>query len=306
MTLEQSLYAAPPEKFVAARDEAVARARADGDRDRAKQLAGLRRPTVAAWLVNLLALRRPEQVGELLDLGAALREAQQDLRGEQLRELSAQRRAAISGLVAQARRLAVEAGRPARDSLPLAEVEATLSAALADDEVAEAVRAGRLTRAAGYAGFGEAPRPQLRVVDGGRRARQPDGQDAESAGPADDGQPPAAGRRAGRGRDGTGGAPAADPGSADRAGREQARRDREREADRARREAARLARIEQAQATLGQATADEREAVRVLAELSAELERLRERHAAAEIAVREAKLRRRTAERDANRAGRPG
>ncbi|HYN92546.1 MAG TPA: hypothetical protein VES42_01690, partial [Pilimelia sp.] len=142
------LYAAPPEGFVAARDEAVARARAGGDVAAARWIAALRRPTIAAWLVNLLALRRPDLVTELTELAAALRVAQRELRGAELRELSAQRRAAVSALVGQARELAAAADPrvdPAR--LPVAEVEATLNAALSDVEVAAVLTAGRLVRA---------------------------------------------------------------------------------------------------------------------------------------------------------------
>src|SRR5436190_17648333 len=87
------LYTEPPERFIALREEAVAAARRAGDRRTAEALGKLRKPTVAAWLVNLLARRRPELVGELLALGEGLRSAQHDLRGDQLRELSGQRRA---------------------------------------------------------------------------------------------------------------------------------------------------------------------------------------------------------------------
>lgn len=161
------LYTVPPARFVAARDEAVSRARAAGDRATAAALAKLRRPTVAAWLVNLLALRRPDLVAELDALAAGLREAQRGLRGERLRELAAQRRAVVSALVATARALAVEEDPTlARATLPLAEVEATLHAALADQGVAERVRGGRLLKPVAYAGFGEPPRPRLRLVPG--------------------------------------------------------------------------------------------------------------------------------------------
>ena len=54
------LYTLPPAAFTAARDAAVGEARQAGDRATATELAGLRRPTQAAWLVNLLALSRPE------------------------------------------------------------------------------------------------------------------------------------------------------------------------------------------------------------------------------------------------------
>ena len=56
--LIRRLYEAPPEGFVAGRAAAVAAAKKAGDTATAKRLAALRKPTVAAWLVNLLALRR--------------------------------------------------------------------------------------------------------------------------------------------------------------------------------------------------------------------------------------------------------
>jgi hypothetical protein len=265
LTPEQTLYALPPDRFIAGRDEAVARARADGDLESAARLAKLRRPTVAAWLVNLLALHRPEQVGELLDLAAALREAQHGLRGEELRQLSTRRREAIAGLVGQVRGLAVAAGRPSRETLPLAEVEATLTAALADEEVAVAVRAGRLARATEYAGFGGVPdesaQPRLRVIDGGR------------------------GKAAARD---------------DRAAREE-RRAAEKAETAA--QAARADELKRAGDALRQATADEQRATREVAELAEQLETLRERQAAAEVAVREAKLRRKAAQRAVDRLG---
>ena len=130
-----ALYALPPERFTAARDEQVAAARQAGDRELARRLAGLRRPTVAAWLVNLLAIERPDLVDELLALGDQLRSAQHALRGAQLRELSARRRGTVTGLAGTARELAVAAGRPAGEQLPVDDVIATLNAALADPEV---------------------------------------------------------------------------------------------------------------------------------------------------------------------------
>ena len=48
-------------------------------------------------------------------------------------------------------------------SLPPDEM-ATLQAALSDTAIAEQVRSGRLTKAVTYAGFGEVPRPRLRLV----------------------------------------------------------------------------------------------------------------------------------------------
>jgi hypothetical protein len=163
------LYALPPDGFVAARNEAAKRAKAAGDRRLADEIGKLRRPTVGAWVVNRLARQRPELVDELLELGEALRSAQRDLRGDELRELSMRRRAVVAGLSREAVRLARR--DHGRDNLPVAEIEATLAAALADPAVAEQVRTGRLVKTVAYAGFGETPRPRLRLLHGG--AAQP-------------------------------------------------------------------------------------------------------------------------------------
>ncbi|GAA4247483.1 hypothetical protein [Dactylosporangium darangshiense] len=156
------LYSAPPEEFIALRGEEIAKARQARDTARAAALAKLRKPTVAAWLVNRLAHERPDLVADLLALAEELRAAQRELRGADLRELSVRRRATVTALAREAARLAGDA----RGNLPTAEVEATFAAALADAEVAAAVREGRLTKALEYTGFGETPRPNLRLVQG--------------------------------------------------------------------------------------------------------------------------------------------
>ncbi|MGK5679247.1 hypothetical protein [Actinoplanes sp. URMC 104] len=170
--LIQRLYESPPDGFVAARTAAIADARKAGDRATAKRLAALKKPTVAAWVVNLLALRRPELIEELVELSTSLREAQRGLDGTALRELTNQRRQVVSALVAAAGKLA-RAEEPSI-KLPLGEVEATLTAALAEPEIAAQVRTGRLIRSATYAGFGEVPRPRLRLVTD---EAAPDGED---------------------------------------------------------------------------------------------------------------------------------
>ena len=175
--LIQRLYEAPPDGFVAARTAAVNEARRSGDQQGAKRLAALKKPTVAAWVVNLLALRRPDLIDELVDLAAALREAQRGLHGDALRELTAQRRQVVSALVGAARGLA-QAEQPSV-KLPLAEVEATLTAAMAEPEIAAQVRTGRLIRAASYAGFGEVPRPRLRLISDEAAADEEAAPDAE-------------------------------------------------------------------------------------------------------------------------------
>lgn len=268
--LVRQLYRTPPDRFVAARDEAAAEARRAGDVRAAREIARLRRPTVAAWLVNLLALDRPELVADLGQLAESLRSAQRELRGARLRELSTQRRAVVGALIAEVRTLAAEAlGAPPPGKLPLGEVEATLHAALSDAEVAEQVRAGRLLRAARYAGFGEVPRPQLRLVTG-------DDEGEEAA------EPPSPDRPA---------PPAGQAERAARAERERRRRALAKELARARTDQ------ERAEAELAGAADAERAGVDALTEIETELAELERRRAVAEQELSRCTLARRTAER---------
>jgi hypothetical protein len=147
------LYALPPEDFIAARDELVATARKAGDGKAAATIGKQRRPSRSAWVVNQLVRQRGEEVDQLLDLGDALRDAQQALAGDDLRRLSAQRRSVVSALARDARAVATELGQPVNEAVQR-EVEASLDAALADPTVAELVRSGRLTMALRHSGFG--------------------------------------------------------------------------------------------------------------------------------------------------------
>lgn len=149
----EELYALPPRDFTAARDAEVRRLRSAGERERAGEVAALRKPTVAAWLANRLVREHPDEVGPLLELGAALREATETLSGPQLRDLSRRRGQLVQALVRQARRLAAEAGQAVSEEAA-GQLEQTLGAALADEQAGEQLRAGRLTEALRHTGFG--------------------------------------------------------------------------------------------------------------------------------------------------------
>ena len=139
--IADELYALAPEEFTAARDKAAKAARDDGDRELADAVKKFRKPSISTWLVNVVA--RTEQLDDLLDLGAALREAQRTLDGAELRTMSRQRHQVIRSLSELAHQ---RSGKKVGDSAQR-EFEATLEAALADDAAAEAVRSGRLMRA---------------------------------------------------------------------------------------------------------------------------------------------------------------
>jgi hypothetical protein len=298
--LIRRLYEAPPDGFVAARAAAVADARKAGDREAARRYAALRKPTVAAWLVNLLALRRPELIDDLVDLSSALREAQRGLQGNQLRELSTQRRRVVSALVAAARTLALDVDRGlGAAKLPLAEVETTLTAALAEPDVAQQVRSGRLVRAVTYAGFGEVPRPRLRLIT----AEDAEGQDDEA--PADDEE--AAGEPSRPGGPERSAASAAQERAAarERAAAERRRRERaERRRELAKDLKAAQAAEGRADAQLEKAETAERDAGHLVEDLDAELAELERRRTEAQADVARRKLARRAAEREAAAARR--
>ncbi|MET8198725.1 hypothetical protein [Micromonospora taraxaci] len=299
--LVQQLYRTPPDRFVAARDAAVAEARRAGDATTARQLARLRRPTVAAWLVNLLAIRRPELVADLVQLADALRTAQRELRGPRLRELSAQRRAVVGALVVEVRKLAAaEPEAPPAGRLPLAEVEATLNAAFSDAEVAEQVRAGRLLRAASYAGFGEVPRPQLRLVTGDEEQEE----ERPARRPGTQRERPEAASRTDRTTSRTDRTTSRTDRAAERAEQAERAAQRTARAERARQRRAldrELGRAqadqERVEAELTEATAQEQDGVAVLDGIEAELAELERRRAVAEQDLSRAKLARRAAER---------
>ncbi|MFD5950311.1 hypothetical protein ACFWAZ_27155 [Streptomyces collinus] len=162
-SVADELYALRPEEFTAARASAVASARTAGDRELAARIGALRKPSLAAWVSNLLVRSSPGEVEPLLRLGEGLRQAHQDLDGAQLRELSRRQHALIRALSLQARQLAKEAGHPIGEGVQR-EVENTLHAVLADPEAARAWAGGRLTRpldaAVGFPAVAEGARPQ--------------------------------------------------------------------------------------------------------------------------------------------------
>ena len=147
------LYATAPDAFITRRAELVRAARLAGDRALATAIGKLRKPTRSAWLVNLYARSASDELAELLELGAALRVAQEQLSTADLRRLSAQRNTVVTAASRRAVALAEARGYRASESVRQ-EVNLTLQAALADPTVAEQVRAGTVTEAHTYGGFG--------------------------------------------------------------------------------------------------------------------------------------------------------
>jgi hypothetical protein len=144
----------------------------------AAAIGRLRRPTVSAYILNLLVRRQPEVGEQLVALGEELRRAQEQLSGPELRQLATQRAQLVGALVRSARKVAADAGHPVTQAIAY-DLEQTLHAALADPDVAAEVGAGRLVRAASRTGFDAAPpapaKParRLRAVRDDERAEDP-------------------------------------------------------------------------------------------------------------------------------------
>ncbi|WP_258723351.1 hypothetical protein [Cellulomonas sp. NS3] len=319
------LYGLAPADFTAARNARAKEARAAKDRALATRLAALPRPSAAAWAVNLLVRRDPGLVDQLLSMGAALREAQASLSGADLRDLNRQQHQLLVEVRRRAEAAARDAGHPLSPTIAQ-NVHATLHAAMADPDAAEAVRSGLLVADLQSTGFGPVD------VDGAVAPvdATADGEDAEPAAPTRRRARPdvdelevarqrraAAGRAPGRSRgraptastdrarrggatgedDPGAGAEAQDGGARDAGSRDRATRDRD-EAGRADREQAEQERAAQEQAERERAEAERAAAERERAE-RAERERAERERAAAERAAereRAAAERRRRAE----------
>ena len=146
LSIAEELYSLAPGEFTGTRNEWARQTRADGDRELAERVTALRRPSTAAWVVNMLMRHQAEQMTQVLDLGASLRRAQADLDGDALRELTHQRRRLTTVLTQQGRELARDLGQKVTGSVA-EQVEDTLHAAMVDEGAAAAVRSGMLVAA---------------------------------------------------------------------------------------------------------------------------------------------------------------
>ncbi len=145
------LYASSADNFTEARNAA---ARECGDKALAQRIKKLKKPSVAAWAVNLLVRRESDQIDSVLALADSLRAAAEALDGDELRALTRQRRQLTTALASTARSLAREAG--VRLTGPVVDqVEGMLNAAMLDPVAAQVIRTGRILTAFTSTGVSE-------------------------------------------------------------------------------------------------------------------------------------------------------
>lgn len=143
LAVADELYALSPGDFTPARD---AKAKELKGTDLAPRVKALRKPSLAAWVVNLLVRHETEQVEQVLSVGAALRQAQASMSADDLRALTRQRRQLTAAVTTRARALSREHGQKVTEAVA-DQVEATLTASMVDEGCAAAVRSGLLVTA---------------------------------------------------------------------------------------------------------------------------------------------------------------
>lgn len=137
-----ALYGLPLDEFTRARNDLTRRLRAERKPEDAAEVAGLRKPTAAAWVVNQLVRERRDEVRALLAAANDLRAGAED--GD------ARFREAVDRLARSARETLVASGRSAPDHV-VQEVVTTLRAVAATEP--EALETGRLTKGREASGF---------------------------------------------------------------------------------------------------------------------------------------------------------
>jgi len=171
------LYGLQPEEFLDARRRLALTTKSAEEPGLAKAIDSVRKPTAAAWAINQLTRRQPDEIERLVTLAASLHDAQERVDGKALKELGRERTKLVDELVRCCARTVQEAGGSLSPAVAN-QVRETFVAALASTAATDAVASGQLTRALSYAGFGDvdvseataapspARRPVLRVIAG--------------------------------------------------------------------------------------------------------------------------------------------
>ncbi len=154
------LFGLPLERFIGERTALIKELRARGERDQAKRVAALRKPSLAAWAVNQLVRTQSPDVQALFDAGDGARHAQAELLtgrsgGTELREALDREREAVSRLLGAARGLLSSEGHEL-SLVMLERVADTLHAAAFDADARKQVEDGCLQRELRHVGIGAA------------------------------------------------------------------------------------------------------------------------------------------------------
>jgi hypothetical protein len=154
LDIADELYGLPMADFTPARDAKAKELKGSDLAELSGPVKALKKPTLSAWVVNMLVRHETEQVDQVLAVGAALRDAAESLDGKELRELTKQRRQLTAAVTTRARGVAGALGTKVTQSVA-DQVEATLTAAMLDPDCAKALRSGLLVTHLSATGVGE-------------------------------------------------------------------------------------------------------------------------------------------------------
>jgi hypothetical protein len=181
----RDLYGLPLDRFVPERGALARELRKEGRREQAAEVAGLRKPSVAAWAVNQLVRTQSHSVAALFDAGDALQHAHSQLLagrgdGAALRNAHAREREAVSELVEKARGLLSSEGHGLAQTT-LDRVSDTLHAAALDAEARAQVKDGCLHREFRHVGLGASDALSMPNSTAGRSQSRAPGKTAAPA-----------------------------------------------------------------------------------------------------------------------------
>jgi hypothetical protein len=157
----ERLYGLPLDEFTAARDARARELRRDGEREKAIAVAALRKPVVAAWVVNMLARDERADMRALVGAAEGIKTGRNGA--------DAAFRDALERLTGAGRRLLEAEGRSAEATLQ--QVASTLRAAAASEP--ELLTAGTLTQPVEASGFGAMAGAALPPPRRGKAAKAP-------------------------------------------------------------------------------------------------------------------------------------
>jgi hypothetical protein len=151
----EDLYGLPLEEFTPTRDALAKELKAAGHKDEAAEVKSLRKPSVAAWALNLVARQHPDAIEGLRAAGTDLRAAQQEaMSGDAGRLRDAGR--VLAEEVDRVARLAADVMRAVGRQVSPALQEKTVSTlrtAAVDDEAGDALARGVLVEELESTGF---------------------------------------------------------------------------------------------------------------------------------------------------------
>jgi hypothetical protein len=148
--LAEPLFELAPEEFTAERDRIAKHLKKQGDDGAAAEVKALKKPSITAYALNLVARRHPDLVDGLLEADEQLRSAKS--RAE-MDEAKGARQKAISSITGKATSLLEEQERSVTSQVRERLTE-TLLAVATDDAARDLLKAGRLLKEAEGGGFG--------------------------------------------------------------------------------------------------------------------------------------------------------